>query len=226
MRLAAAWRGCLAAGLVAIGALVAFGGIAGLAPCGPSTGLNAILAFELARTPAELAALFGQDPCRSILIAAQIRALLVDALLFIPAYAAFLTFAAVALDGRIAARLAMAAVALAALLDEIEGALQYTLLRTLPGRQWLIDLLYWEARTKFVLLGLAGLILAALLAANRRLGAVAAIPVALGSFFSLYFAFIDMHAPQLLLGYRIAWTTLLVVAAIGAVIPRAFSRRV
>lgn len=224
MSTAAAWRWCLVAGVATALAGVGFGAIPGLVPCGPSGGLHAILAFELARSPAELARLFGAEPCRSALIAAQDRALLLDSLAFVPGYTIFLAAAAMALDGRWFARMAILAALFAGLLDEVENALLHHLLATLPGSPAIITLLYWETRTKFVLLAGVGLVLAGLLTTNRRLGAAMAIPIAIGAVFSLWFAATDMHAPQMMIGYAISWAALLLVAGIGALFPRAFSR--
>jgi len=223
---AAAWRWCLVVGIATFIASTAFGWIAGLAPCGPSGGLGSIIAFELARKPAEVAALFGSGACRTTLAAAQDRALLLDGLAFIPSYSAFLILAAAALRrrGPVIAWLAIAATATAAILDEIEGGLLHAILRDLPGTQTLVDLLYWEARAKFLLLALAMLGTGALLAAMRRAGPlIAGAIVSLGALMSLWFVATDMHAPALMQTYLWSWTALLVIVIIGAIWPRVFS---
>lgn len=226
MSAAAAWRWCLVAGIATTIASVAFGWIAGLAPCGPNGGLGSIIAFELARRPSEVAALFGSRACRATLAVAQDRALLLDGLAFIPSYSAFLILGAAALrrHGPVIAWLAIAATAAAAILDEIEGGLLHAILRDLPGTQTVIDLLYWEVRAKFLLLALAMLGIGALLAAVRRVGpAIAAAILSLGALVSLWFVITDMHAPALMRAYSWSWTALLVIAVIGAIWPRAFS---
>lgn len=223
---AAAWRWCVVTGIATTIASTAFGWITGLAPCGPSGGLGSILAFELARSPAEIALLFGDESCRSTLIAAQARGLWLDGLAFIPSYAAFLMLAAGALrrSGAVVAWLAIAAVLTAALLDEFEGWLLSSILHPLPGTQTLVDMLYWEARAKFLLLALGGLGIGWLLISARKpLAGFAGAIMAGGALFSLWFVATAMHAPALMQGYRWSWTALLVIAIIGAIWPRAFS---
>jgi hypothetical protein len=89
---------CVLAGLVAFACSFAFGKIPGLVACGTFAGsgqLGPILAFELARTPGDVAALFGSGACRASLIDAQNTGLWLDALGFIPSYTAFLVLAAI-----------------------------------------------------------------------------------------------------------------------------------
>jgi hypothetical protein len=221
-----AWRWCFLAGLATMIISTAFGWIAGLAPCGPSSGLGSIMAFELARNPAEIAALFGNEPCRSVLTAAQVKGLLLDGLAFIPSYGGFLGLAALALrtTGPRWAGVALVAVLAAMLLDEIEGGLLYAILRDLPGTPGVIGALYWEARTKFLLLAAAAAIIAWLLGAGRRpAGMIAALPIGAGALWSLWYVATDMHSIELMRGYLLSWTALLVVALIACFWPRAFS---
>src|ERR1700710_155138 len=98
-----AWRLCALAGLIAFVVSWSFGRIPGLVACGPASGgLGPIIAFELARTPAEGAAMFGADPCRPTWGGAQCPGLCLDGLGFPPSYPAFLTPAAAAASrGRI-----------------------------------------------------------------------------------------------------------------------------
>jgi hypothetical protein len=184
------------------------------------------MAFELARSPAEVATIFGGGACRSTLAAGQVRGLWLDGLAFIPSYTAFLVLAAMALR-RPAPRLALAAIIMvlgAGLLDEIEGGLLYAILRDLPGSPTLIAVLYGEVRAKFALLALGGLLIGWLFVTNRRPGMVAAVPMIGGSMFSGVLIASNMHAPALMQGYRWSWTALLVAALIGSFWPRAFSR--
>ncbi|MEO7680396.1 MAG: hypothetical protein ABIS14_06850 [Sphingomonas sp.] len=220
-----AWPLCALAGLTAMAASMAFGWIPGLAPCGPSGGLGSIMALELARGPGEVGALFGNGACRTMLVCAQLNALLLDGLVFIPSYAAFLALGALALRraAPVACQIAIAVVLVAALLDEIEEALLYAILRALPGSETVIDLLYWEARTKFALLVLTGLLIAWGFISSRRLGLLAAVPMIGGSLFSAALIVANMHAPMLMQGFVWSWTALLVAAIIGAFWPGAFS---
>jgi hypothetical protein len=184
------------------------------------------MAFELARSPAEVATIFGAGACRETLIAAQIKGLWLDGLAFIPSYTAFLLLAAIALRQQ-APRLARATVLIilaAGLLDEIEGGLLHAILRDLPGTPTLIALLYGEVRAKFVLLALGALLIGWLMVRDRRPGMVVAVPVIGGSLYSGVLIATQMHAPALMQGYRWSWTALLVAALIGSFWPRAFSR--
>ena len=223
---AAAWRWCLAAGLVVAACSWGFGRIPGLVACGPTGGLGAILAFELARTPAGVAALFGAEPCRSALIAAQRTGLWLDALAFIPSYTAFLCLAAWAAGRRLAWPV-IAVLLVAGLSDEIEGALLFAILRGLPGDQAMLDALVWVVGLKFLLLGLATLVIAALLLIQWRgfrltewtaARMVGGLGVGFGAVAALR-GFFTGPAPAMMTGFAMAWFILLLVALFGAVWP-------
>lgn len=183
------------------------------------------MAFELARSPAEIATIFGTGTCRATLVAGQVKGLWLDGLAFIPSYTAFLAMAARATRYPVPrlAWLAIACVLGAGLLDEIEGGLLYAILRDLPGTPTLIALLYAEVRAKFALLALGALLIGWLMLRSRRPGMVFAVPVIGGSLFSGVLIATNMHAPALMQGYRWTWTALLVAALIGSLWPRAFS---
>jgi hypothetical protein len=183
------------------------------------------MAFELARHPGEIASIFGTGSCQATLIHAQVDGLLLDGLAFIPSYTAFLALGALALRrrARVACQLAIAMALVAGLLDEIEGGLLYTLLRTLPGSQWVIDLLYWEVRAKFALLALAGILIAWGFVSARRLGLLAAVPMIGGGLWSVVLILSNMHSPVLMQGFTWSWIALLLAAAVGSFWPRAFS---
>lgn len=147
-----AWTWCLAAGVLAFVASFLFGRVPGLAPCGPSPqGLGAVLGFEAVRSPAEVAALFGADPCRSALVAAQRTGLLLDGLWFIPAYTVFLMAGALAAH-RAAGRWLAGLALVAGLSDQVEGALLWQILDRLPGTPEAIGALFWAVCIKFGLL--------------------------------------------------------------------------
>jgi hypothetical protein len=200
-------------------ASTAFGWVPGLEACGPAGGAGAIIAFELARAPDTLAALFGSEPCTSTLLAAQRSALWLDELGFIPAYTAFLALGGWALRDR---RLALATVAvflIAGLCDEIEGVTMFALMDPLPGAAWLFTPLFWAVRTKFALLGLGEILLAAALIRGTWLGKIAAVPLALGGLASLWFLFTAAHDPMMMKAHSYAWMALLVSAIIAAIRP-------
>jgi hypothetical protein len=217
---ATAWRLCALAGFATLLASTAFGWVPGLKACGPSGGAGAIIAFELARAPATLAALFGSQPCTSTLLAAQRSALWLDALGFIPAYTAFLALGGWAL--RRADRLALITVAVflvAGLCDEIEGVTMFALMSPLPGADWLFTPLFWAVRTKFALLGMGEILLAAALVRGSWLGKIAAVPLFGGGLVSLWFLFTAAHDPLMMKAHSYAWAALLVVAIVAAIRP-------
>lgn len=224
MSTAAAWRWCLAAGLLAFACSWGFGRIPGLHPCGDTGGLGAILAFEFAQTPADVTRLFGAEPCRSALVAAQRTGLWLDALGFIPSYTAFLCFAAWA-AGRRRAWPVMAALLVAGLCDEIEGGLLWAILRDLPGTPPLLGALFWAVRTKFMLLGMGTFAVAVLLLWRRpRLtdGSVLRLVGGLGIGYGAVAALQGFFAgplPAMMTAFAGAWFTLLLVALVGAVSP-------
>ncbi len=226
MSSAAAWRWCLAAGLIAFACAWGFSRIPGLVACGPTGGLGPIIAFELARSPAEAAAIFGADPCRSALIPAQRLGLLLDAFGFIPGYTAFLCLAAWAAR-REFARPVIAELLIAGLLDEVEGALLFLILRDFPGGQFLFYAVFWVARGKFLLIGLGTLAIALLLLIRWPLvrfteWSVLRLIGGLGIGFLAVEAlrgFFAGPAPFMTTAFAGAWFILLLVAMIGAVWP-------
>jgi hypothetical protein len=206
-------------------ASTAFGWIPGLKACGPTGGASPIIAFELARTPDAIAALFGSEPCTATLLAAQRSALWLDELGFIPAYTAFLALGAWAL--RRADRLAIVTVAIfliAGLCDEVEGVTMFALMDPLPGTPWLFTPLFWAVRIKFALLGLGELLLAAALARGSWIGRIAALPMLAGGLMSLWFLFTAAHDPLMMKGHFYAWSALLVAAILAAIRPSLVTR--
>lgn len=227
MSRATAWRLCVVAGLATLLASTAFGWIAGLKACGPTGGAGPIIAFELARTPETLAALFGSEPCTSTFLAAQRSALWLDSLGFIPAYTAFLALAAWALRG--ADRLGITAVLVflaAGLCDEIEGAVMFALMDPLPGAPWLFTPLFAAVRTKFALLGLGEVLLGVLLFRGTWLGRIAAVALAAGGLVSLWFLLTAAHDPLMMKAHSYAWTALLLAAIVAAIRPTLVRRAI
>lgn len=219
MTTATAWRLCALAGLATLLASTAFGWVPGLKACGPAGGAGAIIAFELARTPATLAALFGSEPCTSTLLAAQRTALWLDELGFIPAYTSFLALGAWALRDRGLVLVTVAVFLIAGLCDEVEGVTMFALMNPLPGAAWLFAPLFWAVRIKFALLGLGELLLAAALVRGSWIGKIAALPMLAGGAMSLWFLFTAAHDPLMMKGHLVAWSALLVVAIIAAIRP-------
>lgn len=195
-------------------------------PCGPTHGAGPIIAFELVRSPAALAELFGPPSCSSAFQAAQIRASWWDALAFIPTYAAFLALGASALrnDTRRLSRIAIAVLLVAALLDQIEGLILFQLAAHWQAPPDLFGALFLVVRPKFALLGLGSLLLAALAWRGTLLAKIGAVPLAAGGLASLWFLFANPHDPAMMLGHRYAWMALLALAAIGSLNSRWVNR--
>ena len=218
MNRTAAWRWCLAAGLIALGCTIGFGLIPGLHACGPTGGLAPILAFELARTPADVATLFGAEPCRSALVTAQRTGLWLDALGFIPSYTAFLCLAAWAADRR-AAWVDIVMLLIAGVADQIEGVQLFHILRTLPGDAATLAALFWAVRVKFALLAGVTLSLGStLLGLRRPMGAALGMAIVCAAAWAIFSLLHD--APAMMLAFTLAWTVLLLAAAIGAFWPQ------
>lgn len=220
---ASAWRACALAGLATLAVSFGFALIEHLRPCGPTGGAGAILALELVRTPADLLQLFGggAQPCAGQLETAQIQALWLDMLAFIPAYAAFLLLGILALEperGRLALA-ALAMIAVAALLDEIEGLVLLQLTPAWANPPDLFGPLYWTVRPKFFLLGAGELVIALLLWRGTWLAKLVALPMAVGGAVSIGFLVTAPRNPLMMEGHRWAWTALLVLALIAAIRP-------
>lgn len=218
-----AWRWCALAGLATLVVAVLLGRVPGLTPCGGTSTAGAVIALELARSAADVTALFGSEPCTSRLIAAQRHALWIDMLAFIPAYGVFLLSAVMALRG---AGLGMAMFVfnlfmIAVTLDFLEGAILFKLLANLPGEARQFTGLYWMVRPKFALLGVGEIALALMLWRGAAPAKIAAGVIAAGGVVALTYLFRDPHDPAMMTGHTVAWSALLVVAVIGAVRPAA-----
>lgn len=187
--------------------------------CGPTHGTGPIIAFELVRSPAQLAELFGPASCSGAFQAAQIRASWWDALAFIPAYTAFLALGAFALgdNARRLSRIAIAVLLVAALLDQIEGLILFQLAAHWQSPPDLFGALFFTVRPKFALLGIGSLLLAALAWRGTLIGKIGAAVLAAGGLVSLWFLFTNPHDPMMMAGHRYAWMALLALAAIGSV---------
>ncbi|GAA0338289.1 hypothetical protein GCM10009087_55940 [Sphingomonas oligophenolica] len=218
-----AWRWCAAAGIVAFTVSSLFARIPGLVACGPTGGLEPIIAFELARTTADVATLFGAEPCTSTLVAAQKTGLLLDGLGFIPSYTAFLILGAIAAGARGRVRqLALALFLSAALSDEIEGFLLGAILDRLPGTPALLHGLWWAVHVKFGLLALGTIQIGAILCNTSWRRRIAAGIMIVGGLFA-FFGLVAPSAGTMMQGFLIAWVALLLTALVASFWPRVFS---
>lgn len=219
---ALAWRLCAVAGLATLAASMGFGRIPDLVACGSTHGAGPIIALELVRNPAELAELFGAPPCSEKFRIAQLSASWWDALVFIPAYATFLILGAWALrpGARMLGLAAMAILFAAALFDQIEGVILLQILPVGPDAQSLFDMLFVVVRTKFALLGIGELMLAALAWRGTLVAKLTAVPLAAGGLVSLWFLLSEPHHPFMMQAHSYGWMALLALAVVGAINPR------
>ncbi|ODP36742.1 hypothetical protein [Sphingomonas turrisvirgatae] len=216
-----AWRWCALAGLATLTISVMFGRVPGLVACGDTGGAGPIIALELVRSAADVAALFGSEPCTSRLIAAQREALWLDMLGFIPAYLTFLLSAVAALR-RASLGLIMAlfsAITFAGAFDFIEGLILFKLLGNLPGDQRTFTGLFWTVRPKFALLAASELMIALILWRGAPVAKIAAGVIGAGGVVALVHLLRAPHDPAMMRGHAVAWGALLVTAAIGSVRP-------
>jgi hypothetical protein len=185
-----------------------------------------IIAFELARSPADLDAIFGtQEPCRSTVVERMDAINLVDVLVYIPVYGVFMAFFFLGMRGRHASlgTLGFRIAVIAALGDFAENACLMNLTPQLdPASMW-FTLLPWVTGIKWLGLGIAGAIaaaiyvkssgvrfwnyLAALLCAAAFVSTAAAIAVP------------AMFGPLVSLGVGLSWLVYLITAGAASFRP-------
>jgi hypothetical protein len=216
----AAFRISFAAGLLVLAVTLFSATQAPVQPCGNLPQNYApIIAFELARSPADLDAIFGtQEPCRTEVIGRMDAINLVDVLVYIPVYGVFMAFFFLGMRERHASlgTLGFRIAVIAALGDFAENACLMNLTPQLdPASIW-FTLLPWATGIKWLGLGVAGAIaaaiyvkssgarvwnyLAALLCAAAFLSTVAAIAVP------------AMFGPLVSLGVGLSWLVYLITA--------------
>lgn len=213
-------------GLAALGTVFAFRSLPDVQAAGACMTERAVLEFELARSQAALDALFGVvgSECRDMRIAALDAINTIDVWVFIPAYTAFASCAALFLSGGILRPLAWAAIALAvaaAGTDYVEtlNLLAYTP-DLAPAPERLIESSS-AAWVKFFCLGLNALALAGLCftaTPHKRwiLGALLCLPIAGVTLMAINTDWMQAQS----LSFFASWTPLLVMAARTAVIGR------
>ena len=228
MRPRTAWRLSVLAGLIAFACSLAFGKIPGLVACGTYDGsdqLGPILAFELARTPGDVAALFGGGACRATFVAAQNAGLWLDALGFIPSYTAFLALAAVAASRGRSRLLIVAMLVIAGLSDEIEGVFMWRIMDNLPGTTGQLVVLWWAVYIKFALLALGTTAIGlALLGKFRLWPMLFGLIIAVGGAAAIY-GFWTLPNAMMMAGFTYAWFAILVTAIVASFVSGVFGRR-
>lgn len=228
MTSATAWRLSVLAGLIAFVCSWGFGQIPGLVACGSFANAGRygpILAFELARTPADIAALFGDGACRARLAHAQDIGLWLDASGFIPSYTAFLSLAAIAASAGWRRSVTVALLLVAGLSDEIEGIVMWRILGSLPGTQSQLDALWWAVHVKFALLAVGTLFIGlSLIRAFRLLPVLMGLIVAVGGAAAVY-GFLHIAQPIMMPAFTYAWFALLATAIVASLAPGLFAGR-
>lgn len=145
-------------------------------PCGDlAKGYQPIIAFELARSAADLAAIFGDAPgaCRTAMVDALDTANVVDVALFIPAYGLFLVAAFLTLRPvhPRAARIGAVLAAVTALADVAENVCLFALTPDLDASSGWMTALAWTTGVKWLGLAAVGVTGAIVLAARPHLAA-------------------------------------------------------
>jgi len=223
----AAFRISFAAGLLVLAVTLFSATQAPVRPCGNLPQNYApIIAFELARSAADLEAIFGtQEPCRSEVVERLDAINLVDVLVYIPVYGVFMAFFFLGMRARHASlgTLGFRIAVLAALGDFAENACLMNLTPQLDPTSIWFTLLPWATGIKWLGLGVAGAIaaaiyvkssgarlwnyLAALLCAAAFLSTVAAIAVP------------ARFGPLVSLGVGLSWLAYLITASAAAFRP-------
>jgi hypothetical protein len=168
----AAFRISLAAGLLVLAVTLLSATGEPVRPCGNLPQNYApIIAFELARSPEDLRAIFGtQEPCRSAVVERMDAINVVDVLVYIPAYGVFMAFFFLGMRARHAAlgTLGFRVALIAAAGDFLENACLMSLTPAVdPASSW-FALLPWATGVKWLGLGVAAAIAAALYVKSTR----------------------------------------------------------
>lgn len=177
-----------------------------------------IIAFELARTPADLSALFGTEPspCRDALTATMWRATIGDYVAYMPAYGAFViaAFAAMRAKRRRTANLGITLAIVALLGDALENACLFGILSHPVDDSVALACLPWATSLKWGSLGALALVsLPAILARGAwgKLGATLSLLAPL-----LVLAAIvapQRFGPFIVLGITLNWVALIAMVA-------------
>jgi hypothetical protein len=223
----AAFRISFAAGLLVLAVTLLSATQEPVRPCGNLPQNYApIIAFELARSADDLQAIFGtQEPCRSTVVERMDAINLVDVLVYIPVYGVFMAFFFLGMRARHAAlgTLGFRVAILAALGDYAENACLMSLTPAVdPSSAW-FALLPWATGVKWLGLGVAAAIAAAIYVKSTRARALscAAALVCAAAFVSTAAAIAvpARFGPLIGLGVGLSWLVYLVTAAAAAFRP-------
>ena len=191
----------------------------------PRSGVSALLAYQMARTPADVEAVFGKegDVCRAGMVAALDRANRLDLMAFIGTYGLFLAAFLMAMirdGGERAARVGLFTLIAGIGFDVLETSTQLRITRELPGSQPNLLALAIGSFGKYTMLALVGIFAGlAMLARGGSMGRIAGVLCIAGALASLA-GLIDARAIGLLtIGTALSWLAMLayaVAAALGA----------
>lgn len=209
-------------GLVTLAITFAFQMLPEVAAAGACWAPDKVVAFELARTLAQLLTVFGPptDPCRAPILAAMDAVNHLDVKAYIPAYAAFAICAAMFLGGRFKRPLVLGAVGMALLALAGDYLETLTLLQITRAVDDSADLLFRSslgAWIKFVGLALHAFLLSRICMAGETprpiLAMLLLLPMA-----GTAFAAIDNSRAYLMTGaLALSWTPVMLVALRDAV---------
>ncbi len=160
-----AHRWSFVAGILLLLVTVLAGVLGQAQPCGAlPRGYAPVIAFELARTPGDLALLFGEraDACQAAFVAAMNTANWGDLLLYMPLYGAFLVlfFAGFLERHRRVAAAGMAIVVLSVMFDVVENVYLFRITADLPRAPLWLGGLAVATSVKWLGLGVVGVLAA------------------------------------------------------------------
>jgi hypothetical protein len=217
-----AFRFSFVAGLVVLVLAVVSAAIEQPQPCGAlPTHYAPVIAFELARTRADLVALFGAEPstCRAAMVATMNAANWADLFLFMPAYGVFLAFFFVgqkAHGGRIA-QLGVRLAIVAGVADVVENLFLFRVTANVDAAEPWLGALAIATGIKWLALGVIGALTAILILAmagrGRRFAALCsalALPIAIATLFDP-----NRFGPFVSLAVGGAWLVILVLTGIS-----------
>ncbi len=217
-----AYRISVVFGLIVI-ALAVYGAV--LPPVPVCGGLPAnyatIIAFELARSAADLQAIFGTAPgaCRTAIAARMDLINWIDSFAFIPAYGGFLIFFLLGLRERSPrlANIALVITIIACLADYAENTCLFHLSADPDASSPWLAALPWATGVKWVGLGVSAALTGLALAMRGGVNLIALIPCFI-SLVATVLAMIDPHrfGPFVSNGVTVGWLTVLVYAVAGA----------
>ncbi len=217
------WAGlAAAAGLLTLAITTAFQMLPQVTVAGACWAPNKVLAFELARTPAQMLAVFGTagDACRLPIVTAMDAVNTLDVWGYIPSYTAFGICAAIYLEGRVRQPLVLGAIGMAVVALAGDYLETITLLQITQAVDGSADLLWRSslgAWIKFGALAVHAFLLSRIcMAADTRrpiLAMLLLLPLA-----GTAFAGVDNSRSYLITGaFALSWTPLLLVALRDAV---------